>query len=64
MHALEWPFNYDSSTRQYLLPSSNEFFFLTPPPSQDTEGCMGEQASLEFDLTFGDVLLPELVQAY
>ena len=22
-----------------------------------TEGCMGEQASLEFDLTFGDVLL-------
>ena len=31
---------------------------------QYTEGCMGEQASLEFDLTFGDVLLPKLVQAY
>ena len=30
----------------------------------DTEGCMGEQASLEFDLTFGDVLLHKLVQAY
>ena len=29
-----------------------------------TEGCMGEQASLEFDLTFGDVLLHKLVQAY
>ena len=27
-----------------------------------TEGCMGEQASL--DLTFGDVLLHKLVQAY
>ena len=25
---------------------------------------MGEQASLEFDLTFGDVLLHKLVQAY
>ena len=25
---------------------------------------MGEQASLEFDLTFGNVLLYELVQAY
>ena len=30
---------------------------------QGTEGCMGEQASLEFDLTFGDVLLHKLVQA-
>ena len=29
-----------------------------------TEGRMGEQASLEFDLTFGDVLLHKLVQAY
>ena len=29
-----------------------------------TEGCMGEQASLEFDLTFSDVLLHKLVQAY
>ena len=29
-----------------------------------TEGCMGEQATLEFDLTSGDVLLHELVQAY
>ena len=29
-----------------------------------TEGCMGEQASLGFDLTFGDVLLHKLVQAY
>ena len=25
---------------------------------------MGEQKSLEFDLTFGDVLLSKLVQAY
>ena len=25
---------------------------------------MGEQASLEFDFTFGDVLLHKLVQAY
>ena len=25
---------------------------------------MGEQTSLEFDLTFGDFLLHELVQAY
>ena len=25
---------------------------------------MGEQASLEFDLTFGDVWLPKLEQAY
>ena len=25
---------------------------------------MGEQASLEFDLTFGDVLLHKLVQEY
>ena len=25
---------------------------------------MGEQASLEFDLTFGDVLLHKIVQAY
>ena len=25
---------------------------------------MGEQASLEFDLSFGDVLLHKLVQAY
>ena len=29
-----------------------------------TEGFMGEQVSLEFDLTFGDVLLHKLVQAY
>ena len=29
-----------------------------------TEGCMREQVSLEFDLTFGDVLLHKLVQAY
>ena len=29
-----------------------------------TEGCMGEQASLDFDLTFGDVLPHKLVQAY
>ena len=29
-----------------------------------TEGCIGEQASLELDLTFGDVLLHKLVQAY
>ena len=29
-----------------------------------TKGCIGEQASLEFDLTFGDVLLHKLVQAY
>ena len=29
-----------------------------------TEGCMGEQASLGFDMTFGYVLLHELVQAY
>ena len=29
-----------------------------------TEGCMREQASLEFDLPFGDVLLHKLVQAY
>ena len=29
-----------------------------------TEGCMGEQTSLEFDLTFVDVLLHKLVQAY
>ena len=28
-----------------------------------TEGCMGKQASLEFDLTFGDVSLHKLVQA-
>ena len=35
-------------------------------PMEDlfTENCMGEQASLEFDLTFGDVLLHKLVQAY
>ena len=32
--------------------------------TQLTEGCMGEQASLEFDLTFGYVLLHKLVQAY
>ena len=30
----------------------------------EKEGCMGEQASLELDLTFGDVLLHKLVQAY
>ena len=35
--------------------------FMSPLP---TKGCMGEQASLEFDLTFGDVLLHKLVQAY
>ena len=29
-----------------------------------TEGCMGEQASSEFDLTLGDVLLHKIVQAY
>ena len=29
-----------------------------------TEGCMGEQASLEFDLNFGDVLPHKLVQGY
>ena len=29
-----------------------------------TEGCMGEHPSLEFDLTFGDVLLHKLVQAH
>ena len=29
-----------------------------------TEGRLGEQASLEFDLTFVDVLLHKLVQAY
>ena len=28
------------------------------------EGCMGEEASLEFDLTFGDILLHKLVKAY
>ena len=33
-------------------------------PTRATEGCMGEQASLEFDLTFDDVLLHTLVQAY
>ena len=32
--------------------------------SRCTEGYMGEQASLEFDLTFGDVMLYKLVQAY
>ena len=31
---------------------------------QSTEGCMGEQTLSEFDLTFGDVLLHKLVQAY
>ena len=30
----------------------------------NTDGCMGEKASLGFDLTFGDVLLHNLVQAY
>ena len=34
------------------------------PPLPPTEGWMGEQTSLEFDLTFGDVLLHKLVQAY
>ena len=34
------------------------------PLSRATEGCMGEQASLEFDLTLDDVLLHKLVQAY
>ena len=29
-----------------------------------TEGCMGEQASLEFYLTFGDVLHHKLIQAF
>ena len=29
-----------------------------------TESCMGEQTSLAFDLTFGDVWLHKLVQAY
>ena len=29
-----------------------------------TEGCMGEQTSLKFDLTFGDVLVHKLVQTY
>ena len=29
-----------------------------------TESSLGEQASLKFDLTFGDVLLHKLVQAY
>ena len=28
------------------------------------EGYMGKQASLELDLTFGDVLLHKLIQAY
>ena len=27
-----------------------------------TEGCMGEQATLEFDLTFSDVLLHKFVK--
>ena len=27
-----------------------------------TEGCMGEEVLLEFDLTFGDVMLHKLVQ--
>ena len=31
---------------------------------QNTEGCMGEQAPLEFDLSFGDVLLHKLGQAF
>ena len=29
-----------------------------------TEGCVGEQASLGFDMNFGDFLLHKLVQAY
>ena len=29
-----------------------------------TVSCIGEQSSIEFDLTFGDVLLHKLVQAY
>ena len=32
--------------------------------THNTEDCMGEQASLEFDWTFGDVLLDKLVLAY
>ena len=31
---------------------------------QGTEGCMGEQATLEFDTSFGDVLLHKLVKTY
>ena len=31
--------------------------------NQPTQGWMGEQPSLEFDLTFGDVLFHKLVQA-
>ena len=37
---------------------------ITQYHHQPTEGCMGEQASFEFDLTFGDVLLHKLVQAH
>ena len=42
------------------LPIQGKVFFLL----LYTEGCMGEQASLEFDLNFDDVLLHKLVHAY
>ena len=31
---------------------------------ESTEGCIGEQATLEFDLPFGEVFLHKLVKAY
>ena len=40
------------------------FIFQSGIIVEDTEGCMGEQTSVEFDLTFGEVLLHKLVQAY
>ena len=41
----------------------SDYFSLTPT-HHCTEGCMGGQASLEFDLTFSDVWLHKLVKAY
>ena len=33
-------------------------------PEEITEGCMREQATLEFHWSFGDVLLHKLVKTY
>ena len=61
-------FKFACNKRQRRVPQSfkreNSQLHQNHKKEDLTEGCMGEQASLEFDLTFGDVLLHKLVQAY
>ena len=67
-----WAIGKDLHLKKFMMGScaKKKFEFLCYTSSlsqinrQSTEGCLGEQASLEFDLTYGDVFLHKLLKAY